>query len=94
MESPMPVFVIKGKDRLSVATIEAYRDLCNEHGLHDQAAQVDRAIGEFRTWQEANPDHVKDPDHPHVPTTGVPTVDELRAGSRWRPTDPQIRPVS
>jgi len=23
----------------------------------------------------------------------VPNPDELRAGSRWRPTDPQIRPV-
>jgi hypothetical protein len=24
----------------------------------------------------------------------VPTPDELRASSRWRPTDPQIKPIS
>ncbi len=69
---PMPVFVIKGKDRLAPAAIEAYRTLCEDHGLTHQATQVDVAHDEVAGWQERNPDLVKLPDHDHVPARGTP----------------------
>lgn len=64
---PMPVFVIKGKDRLAPAAVDAYFTLCLAQGLPEQAAEVADAAREIREWQDRNPDLVKTPNHPHVP---------------------------
>jgi hypothetical protein len=66
-DDPMPVFVIKGTDRIAPAAVEAYHDLCIELGLSDQAGQVWHAAEEIRRWQARHPDRIKKPDHPHVP---------------------------
>ncbi len=66
-EDPMPVFVIKGKDRLAPGVVNAYRSLCTLNGLDEQATQVDLARQEIIDWQQRHPDLVKTPDHPHVP---------------------------
>jgi hypothetical protein len=66
-DQAMPVFTIKAKDRLAQAAIRAYHDLCRQHGLNEQAAQVWHALDEVVDWQAANPDRVTLPDHRHVP---------------------------
>lgn len=66
-EDPMPVFVIKGKDRLAPDAVNAYYALCLAQGLSGQAAEVADAAREIRDWQARRPDLVKTPDHPHVP---------------------------
>lgn len=63
----MPVFVIKAKDELAIATLLNYREHCRFHGLHSQAGEVDKAIKEMRSWQDRNPHAIKMPDHKHVP---------------------------
>ncbi len=63
----MPVFTIKGKDRLALATIEHYRFLCDINGLTEQAAEVAEAIAEIEQWQYHHIEAVKMPDHKHVP---------------------------
>lgn len=63
----MPVFPIKAKDKLAVLGVNAYRGLCLEAGLTEQAAQVDLAIGELMRWRADHPDEMKFPDHRHVP---------------------------
>lgn len=68
----MPVFIIKGKDQLAPAAVDAYHDLCVEYGINDQARQVFAAGQEIRAWQEAHPDQVKLPDHQHVPAAALP----------------------
>jgi hypothetical protein len=67
MSDPMPVFTIKAKDDLAPAAIRAYRLLCGERGLLEQAAEVDKALDEITAWRARNPDLTKLPDHPHVP---------------------------
>lgn len=67
---PMPVFVIKAKDRLAPEAVTAYGDLCAAEGLVSQLSQVDAALAEIRAWQRRHPDLVKMPDHPHVPVSG------------------------
>lgn len=64
---PMPLFTIKAKDKLAVLAVEHYAQLCREHGLSEQAVEVDRAADELIDWRERNPGQVKLPDHPHVP---------------------------
>ena len=66
-DDPMPVFVIKGKDALAVAAINAYQRLCERRELHWQADEVGKAAREIELWQERHPDLVKLPDHAHVP---------------------------
>jgi hypothetical protein len=66
-DDPMPVFVIKAKDRIAVSAVAWYRRLCEHEGLDEQAAQVRLAEEEMRAWRERNPGAVKVPDHPHVP---------------------------
>jgi hypothetical protein len=66
-ERPMPVFVIKAKDHLSIETVRAYRDLCVQHGLDAMAASVTEAMEEIAQWRIANPHLCKWPDHEHVP---------------------------
>lgn len=65
-QDPMPVFTIKGKDMLALSTIKAYREACASYGLHDQAAEVDKAIAEMAAWQRRNVSALKWPDHEHV----------------------------
>lgn len=83
---PMPVFVIKGKDQLALPAVHAYRQLCLDHGLVDQAVQVTRAYAELNGWQRRHPDRVALPDHEHVPAAagadlaGVPAEQALRLG--------------
>jgi hypothetical protein len=74
-DDPMPVFVIKGKDRLAIDAIVAYGELCLTAGLYDQAYQVGEAVKEIRDWQDRNPDKVKTPDHEHVPVN--PTGEQV-----------------
>lgn len=69
-EDPMPVFVIKGQDRLAADAVSAYYTLCLAQGLTDQAGQVADAVREIRDWQDRHPDLVKAPDHEHVPVNG------------------------
>lgn len=93
--APMPVFVIKARDDLAVATIEVYAGLCTAAGLDDQREQVDRALDEIRAWRAANPDECRLPDHTHMPAgqpgSGVaPEVaitDDMveRAARAWEP---------
>lgn len=71
---PMPVFVIKGKDRLAADAVVAYYELCVAHGLSDQAGHVADAAREIRDWQARHPDLVETPDHPHVPATAATDV--------------------
>lgn len=66
-DDPMPVFVIKAKDRLATIAVGEYRGACNDFGLADQAAQVGRALDEFHAWRDRNPSLVQVPDHEHVP---------------------------
>ncbi len=66
-DDPMPVVVIKGKDRLAPGAVAAYGDLCAAEHLVHQSGQVDAALAEIRAWQRRHPDLVKTPDHEHVP---------------------------
>jgi hypothetical protein len=69
-EDPMPVFVIKGKDRLAPDAIGTYAQLCLDNEMIDQWAEVEHAKAEIVVWQERHPELVKTPDHPHVPAGG------------------------
>lgn len=60
---PMPVFVLKGKDALALATITFYREECASHGLVHQAHEVELAWREMSKWQQRHPERVKLPDH-------------------------------
>lgn len=71
VDDPMPVFVIKGKDKLALAAIRAYRALCEEHGLTEQAQEVGKAHREMRGWQRRNAASMQIPNHPHVPVTST-----------------------
>jgi hypothetical protein len=64
---PMPVFVLRGRDGMTIKTLECYREYCADEGLDDQADQVHEAINEITEWQQRNPGLVKLPDHAHVP---------------------------
>jgi hypothetical protein len=63
----MPVFVLKGKDALALATIAAYRQECFDSRLFEQAQQVNLAYREMASWQNRHRDLIKLPDHKHVP---------------------------
>lgn len=63
----MPVFTIKAKDLLAIDVIDAYIALCYHRSLNEQAAEVWKAREEIRVWQEANPERLQLPDHPHIP---------------------------
>lgn len=66
---PMPVFVVKGKDFLAPGTVEAYRDMCVDAGLANQAREVALAHEEIMQWQTRNPHRLRWPAHEHVPVT-------------------------
>lgn len=67
LDDPMPVFVLKAKDKLTSRALVGYIEACDDVGLGEQTRQVLRAADEFTAWQERNPDRVKLPDHKHVP---------------------------
>jgi hypothetical protein len=62
-----PQFVIKATDKFALYIISAYRRFCMAHGMHEQAAEVAKAIDEIALWQKENPELVHLPDHRHVP---------------------------
>lgn len=64
---PMPVFTLKGKDRLTLSTIQAYQAACESAGLAEQARQVGEAFDEIAGWQSRNRGLLHYPDHTHVP---------------------------
>lgn len=64
---PMPVFVIKAKDKLAPDAIGGYVALCEAVGLVDQTRQARHALSEVKSWQDRNAGHVKMPYHQHVP---------------------------
>jgi hypothetical protein len=66
---PMPVFIIKAKDALAAEAVAYYQQLCREHGLRSQAAEVEKAIVEMAEWRIRNRHLVRMPDHPHIPVT-------------------------
>lgn len=76
---PMPVFVIKGKDKLAPRAVDAYAQLCDTLGLDEQRREVELAAEEIRGWQQRHRDLVKLPDHPHVPAAG-PVERESESG--------------
>ena len=70
-DDPMPVFMIKAKDKLAVKAVMAYRELCQDEGLAHQADEVLKAADEIDQWQGRNWSDVKLPDHDHVPATRI-----------------------
>jgi len=81
-EDPMPVFVIKAKDNLAVAAVEAYRALCVRHDLLEQAHHVEDARDEIVEWRLAHPDQCKWPDHAHVPAARSPQSEDHEPDER------------
>lgn len=75
MSDPMPEFTIKAKDRLALDTVAAYRQLCIDNGLMEQAIEVTRAYVEINRWQQRNPERLQLPDHKHVPVGDSVAVD-------------------
>lgn len=66
-DDSMPVFVIKAKDRLAVAAVRYYGELCVEAGLTGQSREVAKALAEIVSWRSRHRDLIQMPDHPHVP---------------------------
>lgn len=82
---PMPVFVFQAKDALSMAGLTAYYSKCLIAGLRDHAAEVNKAMQDFREWQRRNPDRMKLPDKQHV---GLPIRKAFEDIERPAPGDP------
>lgn len=58
-----PVFPLRGRDAMAVATIECYRELCVAgDSPPDHLAAIDAAAEAMRSWQQANPELIKQPD--------------------------------
>jgi hypothetical protein len=68
---PEPVFVFRAQDGLAMAAITSYYSACLIAGLKDHAAEVNKAMQEFRGWQTRNPDRMKMPDKKHVPVPEI-----------------------
>jgi hypothetical protein len=62
-----PTFTIRARDDLIVATLTKYAFLCENEGLVDQAAEVDKALEEIIHWRATNPELCKLPNHKHIP---------------------------
>jgi hypothetical protein len=57
-----PLILFRGRDRLAVPLLTAYRQLCIADGCNDfQLGQIDELIQRFRTFAEANPQTMKQP---------------------------------
>lgn len=58
-----PVFVIRARDRASVATLMDYRNnACQEGAESKMLASVDTTIEQFEQWQSENHGLIKVPD--------------------------------
>lgn len=58
-----PVFVIRAKDNMSIPGLRGYVSACIAAGTSSEHLEnIDKSIGAFRRWQEANQDKVKLPD--------------------------------
>lgn len=66
-QDPMPVFVIKAKDKIAPLIVAQYAEACRARGWDDQAAEVDKALDEINEWRDRHRDLVKVPEHKHVP---------------------------
>jgi len=58
----IPIFVLTAKDKVSLDTIIAYRDACEEICSNEHYRGIEARIDEFAEWQELNFDKVKIPD--------------------------------
>ena len=57
-----PTILFRGRDRLSVPMLQAYRVLCVEDGCNDfQLGQIDELIARFTRFAEQHPDVMKQP---------------------------------
>lgn len=68
-----PRFTIKAKDDLALRAVDAYRALCVEEGLTEQAAEVVKAYGEILEWRLWHRDLCHPPDHEHKPVWKAPS---------------------
>jgi hypothetical protein len=58
-----PVFVLRGRDLMTVPVLIDYRDDCAEGGSPPfHLEMIDRNIRLITTWQEQHPDQVRQPD--------------------------------
>lgn len=58
-----PVFILRGRDVVSVATVRVYAQKCAQHGSpKEHVLSVNEAADAMVVWQKANPDLVKLPD--------------------------------
>jgi hypothetical protein len=57
-----PVFIIRARDRLSVAALDAYAELANIGGEVEEEFldQIDGVTGDFKIWQRQNETKVPD----------------------------------
>ena len=81
-DDPMPVFVLKAKDKIAPLIVARYAEACLARGWDDQAAEVERALDEINEWRERHFDLVKAPDHKHVPVAGMDATWILIGGHR------------
>lgn len=57
-----PMILFRGRDRLAVPMLHAYRDLCVKDGCNDfQLGQIDELIHKFVAFASINPDVMKQP---------------------------------
>lgn len=68
-EPPVPTFVIRGTDALAIPVLRKYLAECRDHGLEEQAKEVETAVAEMSAWQRSHPTLTKLPDHKHVPAS-------------------------
>ncbi len=57
-----PLILFRGRDRLAVPMLEAYRQLCIDDGCNNfQLDQIDELIARFKMFASANPATMKQP---------------------------------
>ncbi len=57
-----PLMLFRGRDRLAIPMLLAYRQLCIEDGCNDfQLGQIDELIEKFRRFALDNPQTMKQP---------------------------------
>lgn len=56
-----PLFILRGKDRKALGCLMAYQAVCDNI---DHKASIQRTIEDFRSFQAAYPERMKEPDTP------------------------------
>lgn len=57
-----PLFLIRGRDRLALAALLAYRDLSTRDGCNDfHFESIDREIARFEKFAQDHPERMKQP---------------------------------